>query len=131
MHHNQSGRSFLRKKVQMRRDFLTTCTQKSTQGAKLQADVALFGSHSYNVCLNLFQMAKLRSAFLWQTLFSKTTIGGIPSQFANRIFGDDYCVNNCLKDLTLEKMRDLCNVCDDTTTCYFYFLWNYRPSGNS
>ena len=89
------------------------------------------GSYSYNVCLNLFQMAKLRSAFLWQTLFSKTTIDGTSSQFANRVFGDDYCVNNCLKDLTLEKMRDLCNVCDDTKTCYFYFLWNYKPSGNS
>ena len=89
------------------------------------------GSYSYNVCLNLFQMAKLRSAFLWQTLFSKTTIDSTSSQFANRVFGDDYCVNNCLKDLTLEKMRDLCNVCDDTKTCYFYFLWNYKPSGNS
>lgn len=89
------------------------------------------GSYSYNVCLNLFQMAKLRSAFLWQTLFSKTDIDSTSSQFANRVFGDDYCVNNCLKDLTLEKMRDLCNVCDDTKTCYFYFLWDYKPSGNS
>ena len=34
MFHNQSGRSFLRKKVQIRRNFATTCTQKSTQGGR-------------------------------------------------------------------------------------------------
>ena len=43
MFYNQSARSFFRKKVQMRRDFLTTCTQKSTQGAKLQADATFSG----------------------------------------------------------------------------------------
>ena len=43
MFHNQSGRSFLRKKVQIRRNFATTCTQKSTQGAKLQADATFSG----------------------------------------------------------------------------------------
>ena len=36
-----SGRSFFRKKVQIRRNFATTCTQKSTQGAKLQADASV------------------------------------------------------------------------------------------
>ena len=38
-----SGRSFFRKKVQIRRNFATTCTQKSTQGAKLQADATFSG----------------------------------------------------------------------------------------
>ena len=103
---------------------------KESSGAQYFGLEISIGSYSYNVCLNLFQMAKLRSAFLWQTLFSKTTIGSTSSQFANRVYGDDYCVNNCLKDLTLEKMRDLCNVCDETKTCYFYFLWNLK-SGNS
>ena len=32
---------FLRRMLQMHRDFLTTCTQKSTRGAKLQADTVL------------------------------------------------------------------------------------------
>ena len=104
--------------------------KESSGGQYFGLEISI-GSYSYNICLNLFQMAKLRSAFLWQTLFSKTTIDSTSSQFANRVYGDDYCVNNCLKDLTLEKMRDLCNVCDDTKTCYFYFLWNYKPGGNS
>ena len=43
MFYNQSARSFFRKKVQIRRNFATTYTQKSTQGAKLQADAALCG----------------------------------------------------------------------------------------
>ena len=43
MFHNQSGRSFFRKKVQIRRNFATTCTQKSTRGAKLQADATFSG----------------------------------------------------------------------------------------
>ena len=43
MFYNQSGRSFFRKKVQIRRNFATTYTQKSTQGKKLPADAALCG----------------------------------------------------------------------------------------
>ena len=38
-----SGRSFFRKKVQIRHNFATTCTQKSTRGAKLQADATFSG----------------------------------------------------------------------------------------
>ena len=38
-----SGRSFFRKKVQIRRNFATTCTQKGTQGAKLPADATFSG----------------------------------------------------------------------------------------
>ena len=41
MFYNQSGRSFLRRVLQIHRNFLTTCTQKSTRGAKLQADTVL------------------------------------------------------------------------------------------
>ena len=40
---SERGRSFFRKKVQIRRNFATTCTQKSTQGAKLQADATFSG----------------------------------------------------------------------------------------
>ena len=43
MFYNQSGRSFLRSVLQMCRNFLTTCTQKSTREAKLQADATFSG----------------------------------------------------------------------------------------
>ena len=43
MFYNQSARSFLRRVLQMCRNFLMTCTQKSTQGKKLQPDVRLSG----------------------------------------------------------------------------------------
>ena len=232
---------FLRRVLQMRRDFLTTCTQKSTQGKKLQADAALcgrsmvemlgvlaiigvlsvgaiagyskammkyklnkqaeqigsildyatlyadqlhetntwygaelltklgaipkemidtgnrgyiydvfrnpvlivftgdsagnryhamkisIGNHSYDVCLNLFQMAKLRSGLLWQTVFTRST-EDVSSETTNRAFGDAYCAGQtrCLKDLTLSQMHELCQTCDETIGCVFHFLWNFR-----
>ena len=43
MFYNQSARSFFRKKVQIRRNFLTTCTISGTQDKKSQADMPLCG----------------------------------------------------------------------------------------
>ncbi len=79
-----------------------------------------------DICLNLYQMAKLRSGFLWQTLFTRST-EDISGEHTNRVFGDAYCKNSsCLKDLTLTRMHELCNVCNDTTECSFVFLWNFK-----
>ena len=83
------------------------------------------GKHSHEVCMNLFQMAQLRSASIYQTLFIKDT-EDTTSQYNSRIQGDAYCDDSqtCLKDLTLSKMEDLCSVCDDSKTyCHFYILW--------
>ena len=83
------------------------------------------GKNAHEVCLNLFQMAKLRSANLWNTVFQKDDEQG-SMQHAGRAFGDAYCSDSvtCLKDLTLSDMEDLCSVCDDTKSyCKFFFLW--------
>lgn len=82
---------------------------------------------AHDVCLNLFQIAKLRSANLWQTVFQKDTADNANTQHANRVWGDAYCSqsNTCLKDLTLSQMEDLCSACDDAANhCGFYILWN-------
>ena len=89
------------------------------------------GSHAHEICLNLYQMAKLRSVSLWQTVFTRAT-EDISEEHANRVFGDAYCtrVRTCLKDLTVDKMYELCNACDGTNKCTFHILWDYQESKN-
>ncbi len=85
--------------------------------------------YNYNICLNLFQMAKLRSASLWQTVFIRAT-EDISGEHTNRVYGDAYCKNNtkyCLKNITLTQMHELCQICDDTNQCSLNILWNPRP----
>ena len=84
------------------------------------------GKGPHEICVNLYQIAKLRSAGLWQTMFSKGNGQG-DIQYANRVYGDAYCTENvtCLKDLTLSKMEELCSTCDDSvSSCIFTILWN-------
>ena len=83
------------------------------------------GKYSHESCINLYQMAKLRSANLWNTVFTQDNEQG-NMQHTNRVFGDAYCTSSlkCLKDLTLSDMEDLCSVCDDAKSyCRFIFLW--------
>ena len=83
------------------------------------------GKYSHESCINLYQMAKLRSANLWNTVFQKDDEQG-SMQHAGRAYGDAYCDDTvtCLKDLTLSDMDNLCSVCDDTKSyCKFFFLW--------
>ena len=81
--------------------------------------------YSREICMNLYQMAKLRSANLWQTVFNKDTQSS-SMEHTNRVWGDSYCSKSvtCLKDLSLTQMDELCSACDDSQTyCRFYILW--------
>ena len=83
------------------------------------------GKYSHEICMNLYQIAKLRSANLWQTVFSKDTQSS-SIEHTNRVWGDSYCSKSvtCLKDLSLTQMDELCSACDDSQTyCNFYILW--------
>ena len=87
--------------------------------------------NAYDICLNLYQMAKLRSSMFWITQFTKATESG--NAHGNRVYGDNYCTRTssyCLKNLTLSQMHDLCSYCSDSTdTCRFMFLWNFKTGG--
>ena len=89
------------------------------------------GDSTRDICINLFQMAKLRSGLIWQTLFTRST-EDVSGEFANRVFGDAYCtrVRTCLKDLTMDKMDELCSACTGTNECRFSILWDYQGSKN-
>ncbi len=85
------------------------------------------GRHSEDICLNLYQMAKLRSSFLWQTEFHKYA-GDEYTGAANNVYGDAYCSGKqyCLKNLTISDMHKLCSTCSDADVCRFIFLWDYE-----
>ena len=92
------------------------------------------GKNAYEICRNLYQMAKLRSSTLWITQFVKSSESSIDVDVSgNRIYGDDYCTDNadyCLKDLSLQQIHDLCLYCDDSSgSCRFIFYWNFKSEG--
>ncbi|MBE6450616.1 MAG: hypothetical protein E7016_01475 [Alphaproteobacteria bacterium] len=82
--------------------------------------VTTLGQDNMQACLNLFQIAKLRSAMLYRTKFhfsqSDTNSSG------NEVYGDAYCSDNvkCLKNFSLAEATDFCTICEDKDTCVFY-----------
>ena len=99
-----------------------------SNGAQYYGMVVTIEKNTYDICFNLFQMAKLRSNTLWITQFAKTNEDGSNTQ-GNRVHGDNYCTKDslyCLKDLTLTQMHELCSYCSDSSSCRFLFLWNLK-----
>ena len=83
--------------------------------------ITTLGKDNMQACLNLFQIAKLRSAMLYRTKFefsqSNTTSEG------NAVYGDAYCSDNvkCLKNFSLTEAAEFCTICEDKDSCLFYF----------
>ena len=101
---------------------------KESNGAQYYTMAIIIDKYSHEICMNLYQMAKLRSANLWQTVFTKDQESGENSS-GNRIFGDSYCTKNvkCLQNLDLSQMDELCNFCNDANSiCRFNILWDYK-----
>ena len=102
---------------------------KESSGAQYYGLEVFIDKNAYDICLNLFQMAKLRSSTLWITEFAKATEDD-DQHLGNVVHGDNYCNKDdiyCLKDLTLEQMYELCSYCSDSLDrCSFYFLWNRK-----
>ena len=72
-------------------------------------------------CMNLFTIAKAKREQLWRTKFE--TVKGSESASSGIFYGDAVCRSGlkCLKDLTVAKMEDFCNVCEDKDSCAFYY----------
>ena len=102
---------------------------KESSGTQYYGLEVFIDKNAYDICLNLFQMAKLRSSTLWITEFAKATEDD-DQHLGNVVYGDNYCNKDdiyCLKDLTLEQMYELCSYCSDSLDrCSFYFLWNLK-----
>jgi len=72
------------------------------------------------ICMNLFQLAKLRCKNLYEVVYDNIN-GASPQRVA--YFGDNYCNNGsspCLNKISLNDMKDACNRCKEN--CAFYFV---------
>ncbi len=72
---------------------------------------------AYDICVNLYKQAVPRADFLLETLFVKYN-ENVSGQHTN------YVTRNALKTLTINRMQELCSVCDDASTCHFFFIWS-------
>lgn len=73
--------------------------------------------NAYDICINLYKQAVPRADFLMETLFVKSN-ENVSGQHTN------YVTRNVLKTLTINRMQELCSVCDDASSCHFYFIWS-------
>ena len=80
-------------------------------------------SNIRDVCINAVTVAKENSASLWRLQTTRANTDGSFSYYGYT-YGDQYCGGSykCLRNLSLQDLSDLCNVCD-TGTCTLYFTW--------
>lgn len=80
-------------------------------------------NHNRESCINILNFSKEIKSSVWQTHFM--TSNGKQNNYEPRIYGDTYCTNdvNCLNDLTVAKIDNFCNVCNDTDSCAMRLLW--------
>jgi type II secretory pathway pseudopilin PulG len=74
-------------------------------------------------CINILNFSKEMKAAIWQTHFIASK--GNEDNYTSRVYGDSDCIGNhdCLKDLTVAKMGQLCDTCNDTDACAMRILW--------
>ena len=74
-----------------------------------------------DVCFNLLQAAKVRSAFLYKT-------GICAAGKCTGVLGDTVCTKNklCLKDLGITEMNNICEYPCTNDYCYMYMSFGQR-----
>ena len=90
--------------------------------------ITLFGANNRvddDTCLNVLNFSKEMSGILWQTHFIYSADEDDSDHYAVRTYGDADCGNiyPCLKDLTVARIRELCDTCLNQTTCNIRILW--------
>jgi Tfp pilus assembly protein PilE len=82
-------------------------------------------SQGVELCRNIVITAKENSANLSRINTNKGHSDGTVTENVGNIFGDKYCNNSdkpCLYNLTLDKIANLCNICDESA-CSIYIVW--------
>ncbi len=82
-------------------------------------------SQGAEICRNIAIVAKENAADLWEISVQKhynDTDKGYDS--IGTLYGDAYCTKNknCLRELDLNKIENLCNACNEKA-CYLYVDW--------
>ena len=78
------------------------------------------------ICRNIVIAAKENAANLWlvETYKSFNDTSSANGTYIGHLYGDAYCSasNECLRDLDLNKVSNLCNACNERA-CTLYVLW--------
>ena len=78
------------------------------------------------ICRNIVIAAKENASDLWlvETYKSFNDTSSADGTYIGNLYGDAYCSvsNECLRDLDLNKMANLCNACNERA-CLLYVLW--------
>ena len=83
-------------------------------------------SGGVEICRNIAIAAKENASNLWlvETYKSFNDTSSADGTYIGHLYGDAYCSasNECLRDLDLNKMANLCNACNERA-CLLYVLW--------
>ena len=84
--------------------------------------------HSFDVCLNLVNIAKAHSDYLWQINLRIDFENDYSYQ--NRIMGDKYCGGDyaCIRTMTLDDIKTFCDTCnaENIIKCQFSYMADYQ-----
>ena len=104
----------------------------TSNGTEAQNDFGGIGfyfapsSGGAEICRNIVIAAKENAANLWfvQTYKSFNDTSSANGTYIGHLYGDAYCSasNECLRDLDLNKVSNLCNACNERA-CTLYVLW--------
>ncbi len=83
---------------------------------------------SFDVCLNLINIAKARSDYIWQINLRTTSEDDYGYQ--NRTMGDKYCGSTypCIRDMSIDDAKTFCDACniENVTECKFSYMIGYQ-----
>lgn len=79
-------------------------------------------SQGAEICRNIVIAAKENAANLWRVVtYIDTDDGSMDDSPQGTLWGDAYCTNsvNCLRNLDLNRINNLCNTCNGTNCMLF------------
>ena len=80
------------------------------------------GNKNFDICKNIFTVAKEFHADLWSVMaYAKANEDASEYKDNGYRYGDKYCSQseNCLKDLTLDDIHNECEYCAKSYNCSF------------
>ncbi len=99
------------------------CNDENTICSEVILNYSITSSENFAVCQNLLTVAKEFHNDIYSTGVYKNT--NDTDNYGNSYYGDKYCANNCIRNITQEQIYNQCKYCDNEATwCKLYFNFN-------
>ena len=99
------------------------CNDENTICSEVILNYSITSSENFAVCQNLLTVAKEFHNDIYSTGVYKNT--NDIDNYGNSYYGDKYCANNCIRNITQEQIYNQCKYCDNEATwCKLYFNFN-------